>query len=69
MGDVRIPLLILAAGRGSWLAYDLLRSSSKPVGCGVPDTTEVSGFAAASQQIVGKPTPTAFGQKPDGGEA
>jgi hypothetical protein len=53
------------------LARDLSRSDSKPCACSVPDTPEVSGFAAASVgrdpgPIVGKverhpgsPTPSA----------
>jgi hypothetical protein len=58
---------LLLLPKASWLAYDrpgvaLDRSSCKLYGRGLPDTTELSGSAAASRQIVGKPTPTGFAQ-------
>jgi hypothetical protein len=45
-------LLILAGGRGSWLACDLARSGGKIGRLGRNRQTVQSGFAAASQQIV-----------------
>jgi hypothetical protein len=42
----------------SWLACDLPGTGSKTFACGVSDRAEGVWFAAASRQIVGKPTPT-----------
>ncbi|MFJ5297707.1 hypothetical protein ACIQAL_14405 [Pseudomonas sp. NPDC088368] len=58
-------LLILAEGRGSWLAYDLARSGSKSDHLGFVRQTAGTGFATAAQPIASKLAPTPFGQKRD----
>jgi len=47
-----------AEGVGAQLARDLPRSGSKTIRLGRVRQTACIGFAAASRQIVGKPTPT-----------
>jgi hypothetical protein len=73
VGLARFRFLILAAGRGSWLAYDLLRSGSKSGAWDLSDAPRLSGVAAGARQIVGKverhpgtPTPSAEAQSQRG---
>ena len=49
-----IRLLILAAGRGSWLADDLARSGSKIRQPSTSDPAYCAGFTAAARQIADK---------------
>ncbi|MFJ5299382.1 hypothetical protein ACIQAL_23025, partial [Pseudomonas sp. NPDC088368] len=60
----QLGLLILAGGRGSWLAYDRLHSSRETCLSGAYRKTASTGFAAASRQIARKQRSHAFGQNP-----
>jgi hypothetical protein len=59
-------VVVVAGGVGCGLARDLLGTGSKSRHLGRVRYGTFAGFAAASRQIVGKPTPTPSGQNQGG---